>query len=103
MKRYKLILFFNIFILLTVFAQKIENLVELKQQSENRLFHRLDKAPRTPAFASEGYWVWGSSIVKGDDGKYHMFVSRFPKKLLRYVSSLILTHTVFGRVSAFCL
>jgi len=81
MKRYKLILFFNIFILLTAFAQKIENLVELKQQSENRLFHRLDKAPRTPAFASEGYWVWGSSIVKGDDGKYHMFVSRFPKKL----------------------
>ena len=80
MKRYKLILFFNIFILLTASAQKIENLVELKQQSENRLFHRLDKAPRTPAFASEGYWVWGSSIVKGDDGKYHMFVSRFPKK-----------------------
>ena len=81
MKRYKLILFFNIFILLTASAQKIENLVELKQQSENRLFHRLDKAPRTPAFASEGYWVWGSSIVKGDDGKYHMFVSRFPQKL----------------------
>ena len=81
MKRCKLILFFNIFILLTASAQKIENLVELKQQSENRLFHRLDKAPRTPAFASEGYWVWGSSIVKGDDGKYHMFVSRFPKKL----------------------
>ena len=54
MKRYKLILFFNIFILLTASAQKIENLVELKQQSENRLFHRLDKAPRTPAFASEG-------------------------------------------------
>ena len=27
MKRYKLILFFNIFILLTAFAQKIENLV----------------------------------------------------------------------------
>ena len=48
MKRYKLILFFNIFILLTASAQKIENLVELKQQSENRLFHRLDKAPRTP-------------------------------------------------------
>lgn len=40
MKRYKLILFFNIFILLTASAQKIENLVELKQQSENRLFHR---------------------------------------------------------------
>lgn len=65
----------------TVFAQKIENLVELKQQSKNELFHHLGQAPRTPAFESEGYWVWGSSVVKGEDGKYHMFVSRFPKSL----------------------
>lgn len=65
----------------TVFAQKIENLVELKQQSKNELFHHLGQAPRTLAFESEGYWVWGSSVVKGEDGKYHMFVSRFPKSL----------------------
>lgn len=65
----------------TVFAQKIENLVELKHQSKNELFHHLGQAPRTPAFESEGYWVWGSSVVKGEDGKYHMFVSRFPKSL----------------------
>lgn len=65
----------------TVFAQKIENLVELKHQSKNELFHHLGQAPRTPAFESAGYWVWGSSIVKGEDGKYHMFVSRFPKSL----------------------
>lgn len=65
----------------TVFAQKIENLIELKHQSKNELFHHLGQAPRTPAFESEGYWVWGSSVVKGNDGKYHMFVSRFPKSL----------------------
>ena len=41
MKRYKLILFFNIFILLTASAQKIENLVELKQP-----FMRLQKSYR---------------------------------------------------------
>ncbi|WP_418211905.1 glycoside hydrolase family protein [Bacteroides zhangwenhongii] len=64
-----------------VFAQKIDNLVELKQQSKNELFHNLKKAPHTPAFKSEGYWVWGSSVVKDEDGKYHMFVSRFPKSL----------------------
>lgn len=62
-------------------AQKIANLVELKQQSKNELFHHLDKAPYTPAFENEGYWVWGSSVVKGADGKYHMFVSRFPQSL----------------------
>lgn len=65
----------------TVFAQKIENLTKLKRQSENELFHHLGQAPRTPVFESEGYWVWGSSVIKGNDGKYHMFVSRFPKSL----------------------
>ena len=62
-------------------AQKIDNLIELKQKSQNPLFHQLGKAIKTPAFESEGYWSWGSSVVKGDDGKYHMFVSRFPKSL----------------------
>ena len=61
--------------------KKIENLPVMKQQSQNELFHRLDKAPRTPAFECEGYWSWGSSVVKGENGKYHMFVSRFPKSL----------------------
>lgn len=28
--------------------KKIENLPVMKQQSQNELFHRLDKAPRTP-------------------------------------------------------
>lgn len=62
-------------------AQIVKDLVKLKQNSANQLFHNLGQAPRTPAFESEGYWVWGSSIVKDETGKYHMFVSRFPKTL----------------------
>lgn len=81
MKKYNLLLLFVTFICMGASAQKIENLVELKQKSQNPLFHRLGKAQCTPAFESEGYWVWGSSVVKGEDGKYHMFVSRFPKSL----------------------
>lgn len=81
MKRCSLLLLFTVFLLMAASAQKIDNLVELKQKSQNQLFHRLGKALRTPAFQSEGYWVWGSSVVKGEDGKYHMFVSRFPKSL----------------------
>ncbi|MEG2514403.1 MAG: glycoside hydrolase family protein, partial [Bacteroidaceae bacterium] len=53
----------------------------LKKHSSNSLFSRLGKAIQTPAFESEGYWVWGSSVVKGEDNLYHMFVSRFPKTL----------------------
>ena len=81
MKRYNLFLLIATFICMATSAQKIDNLVELKQKSHNSLFHNLGKASRTPAFESEGYWVWGSSVVKGEDGKYHMFVSRFPKSL----------------------
>lgn len=62
-------------------AQKIDNLIELKSNSSNQLFHNLKKAPRTPAFESKEYWVWGSSVVQDDAGKYHMYVSRFPKSL----------------------
>lgn len=62
-------------------GQKIDNLVAMKRESGNVLFHRLGKAFSTPAFECEGYWTWGSSVVKGDDGKYHMYVSRFPKRL----------------------
>ncbi len=37
-------------------------------------------APRHEAgFRMPGYWVWDPSIVRGDDGLYHMFASRVPK------------------------
>jgi hypothetical protein len=38
-------------------------------------------APVNGGFSMEGYWVWGSSVVEGEDGLYHMFVSRWPKHL----------------------
>jgi hypothetical protein len=27
----------------------------------------------------EGYWVWCGSVVSGEDGRFHMFASRWPK------------------------
>ena len=31
-------------------------------------------APRPEAgFRMAGYWVWDSSIIRGDDGLYHLF------------------------------
>ncbi len=29
-------------------------------------------------FKQEGYYVWCSSVIKGEDGRYHMFYSRWP-------------------------
>ncbi|WP_167615702.1 glycoside hydrolase family protein [Maribellus sediminis] len=31
-------------------------------------------------FRSDEYYNWCSSIIKGDDGKYHLFYSRWPKE-----------------------
>lgn len=42
---------------------------------------RLGKVPATAKFSSNSMSIWGGSIVKGDDGKYHMFYSRWEKKL----------------------
>jgi hypothetical protein len=27
----------------------------------------------------DGYWVWCGSAIRGDDGRYHLFASRWPK------------------------
>jgi len=38
--------------------------------------------PRLEAgFRMPGYWIWCPSVIKGDDGLYHMFASRIPKTI----------------------
>jgi lysophospholipase L1-like esterase len=49
----------------------------VKDDGEN--FHsRLLPAPLNGGLRLDGYWVWCGSVIKGDDGKYHMFASRWP-------------------------
>lgn len=41
-------------------------------------FHsRLTPTNYENGFRLEGFWVWCGSTIKGDDGKYHMFASRW--------------------------
>ena len=42
---------------------------------------RLMPAPIDGGFKMEGYWVWCGSVIRGEDGKYHIFASRWPKGL----------------------
>lgn len=39
---------------------------------------RLGKAKKNSGLKREGYIVWGSSVIKGEDGRYHMFSSSWP-------------------------
>ena len=45
----------------------------------NEFRDKLLPAPIDGGFKMDGYWVWCGSVIKGDDGKYHMFASRWPK------------------------
>jgi hypothetical protein len=48
-------------------------------------FHdRLLPAPRRGAFRMPDHWVWCGSSIRGDDGRYHLFASRWPKTVTFY-------------------
>jgi hypothetical protein len=42
---------------------------------------RLLPAPLNGGFRMNDYWVWCGSVVKGEDGRFHMFASRWPRGL----------------------
>jgi len=41
---------------------------------------RLLPAIKGGGFAMDDYWIWDPSVIKGPDGKYHMFASRWSKR-----------------------
>ncbi len=45
---------------------------------QGTLQERMLPAPVGGGFAMEGYWVWCGSVIQGEDGRYHMFASRWP-------------------------
>lgn len=45
---------------------------------------RMQPITEDNVFKTEGYYNWGASIIKGDDGLYHLFYSRWPKRLTFY-------------------
>ena len=45
-----------------------------------QLKDRLQPVSEGLFFRSDEYHHWGSSIIKGDNGQYHLFYSRWPKK-----------------------
>ncbi|MEI6893255.1 MAG: glycoside hydrolase family protein [Colwellia sp.] len=54
----------------------------MKKEWKNTLFNRIGVAPVDGGLQMDDYWVWGSSVIKGDDGLFHMYASRWPKSLI---------------------
>lgn len=51
------------------------------EQASKAFIDRILPAPKNGGYQDPDYWVWGSSVIKGEDGRYHMFASRWSKKV----------------------
>jgi hypothetical protein len=47
----------------------------------NPIFERLLPAPKNGGFKMEDYYIWCGSAIMGEDGRFHMFASRWRKEL----------------------
>ncbi|RTE06282.1 glycoside hydrolase family protein [Paenibacillus whitsoniae] len=59
-----------------------------------RFAERMLPAPREGGFRMEGYWVWCGSVIQGEDGRFHMFASRWPKTLPMHPGWLVASEIV---------
>lgn len=67
-------------------------------RKEETFIDRLMSAPAAGGFRMEDYWIWCGSVINGDDGRYHMFASRWPKKYPMF-SGYILASEIVRAVS----
>ena len=65
-----------------------------KSEWTNMIFNRIGVAPVNGGFQMKDYWVWGSSVIKGEDGLYHMFASRWPKHMPFHPSWMVASEIV---------
>jgi predicted GH43/DUF377 family glycosyl hydrolase len=53
----------------------------LAEDGELDLGAMIRPVPHSARFIDESYYIWCGSMVEGEDGKYHLFYSRWPRKL----------------------
>jgi len=49
---------------------------------------------KTAGFRMEDYWVWDGSVIKGEDGRWHLFASRWPKEAKMHPGWLFLSEII---------
>ncbi len=72
MKKKIILIGLNLVFCISVFGQSKPDILFFKD--------RLQPIREENIFKSDEYFNWCSSIIKGEDGKYHLFYSRWPKK-----------------------
>lgn len=67
-----------------------------KSMSETAFIDRILAAPIDGGYQDPDYWIWGSSVIKGEDNRYHMFASRWSNKInfANWVTNSEIVHAV---------
>ncbi len=52
-------------------------LTHASAQDDLNLKTRISPVDSSNMFLSDSHYIWGASVIKGDDGKYHLFYSRW--------------------------
>lgn len=67
-----------------------------KTDGDYNFYAMLQPMPLTAKFSDPEFNIWCGSVIKGDDGKYHMFYSRWPRKLghLAWVTRSEVAHAI---------
>lgn len=69
------------------------NKVASQSLGDNLSFaNRFDKLAENNIFKDPDYYHWGGSIIKGDDGKYHLFYSRWQKDFAAWLTFSEIAH-----------
>ena len=71
--------------LCAVFLSALPSLAQVSElPAEPDFAALLQPVPFAAKFADPDYYIWCGTLVRGDDGKSHLFYSRWPRKLGHY-------------------
>ena len=91
----------GVLILIGLFTYACQNKKSISSQKEtsatadnNAFINKLEPAPVDGGFRMEEYWVWGGSPIQGEDGMYHLFVSRWKKDMPFYIGYVFQSEVV---------
>jgi hypothetical protein len=70
------------FAVVCLFTQYVSNAqTKHAPPGEFDLQSKIQPIPASAKFSDPDYYIWCGTLVKGDDAKYHLFYSRWPRKL----------------------
>lgn len=69
-----------LYLILLIVIGGCNSITSQKEKEISDFSDLIQAVPETAVLAEDGYYVWGGSVVKGMEGNYHMYYSRWKKE-----------------------